>query len=124
MGVPSNYKPAHMPLIPIPANGGSPSDPMYAYYESNTVWVKLKDGTLQRTSFDTNLNPWRNQFLSGLYNWDQSASLFKVIPVKESGNPEDAQFRQRDHRRSVLGQRSAGVAVRPAAQLIARLARS
>jgi hypothetical protein len=36
---------------------------MYAYYESNTVWVKLKDGTLQRTSLDTNLNPWRNQFL-------------------------------------------------------------
>ena len=83
MGVPSNYKPAHLPLIPIPANSGSPSDPMYAYYESNTVWVKLKDSTLQRTSFDNNLNPWRNQFLSGLYDWNQSASLFKVIPVKE-----------------------------------------
>ena len=41
----------------------TPPDPMYAYYESNTVWVKLKDGTLQRTRFDTNLNPWRNQFL-------------------------------------------------------------
>jgi len=56
---------------------------MCAYYESNTVWVKLKDGTLQRTRFDTNLNPWRNQFLSGLYDWNQNASLFKVIPVKE-----------------------------------------
>ena len=41
----------------------TPPDLMYAYYESNTVWVKLKDGTLQRTRFDTNLNPWRNQFL-------------------------------------------------------------
>ena len=59
------------------------SDPMYAYYESNTVWVKLKDGTSQRTSLDTNLTPWRNQFLSGLYGWNQNVSLFKVIPVKE-----------------------------------------
>ena len=24
--------PAHTPLIPIPANGGSPSDPLYPYY--------------------------------------------------------------------------------------------
>jgi len=83
MGVPANYKPAHTPLIPIPADGGTPSDPMYPYYESNTVWVRLKDGTLQRTSFDTNLHPWRNQFKSGLFDWSQSASLFKVIPVNE-----------------------------------------
>jgi len=83
MGVPANYKPAHTPLIPIPADGGSPSDPLYPYYESNTVWVTLKNGTSQRTTFDTNLNPWRNQFKSGLYNWSQSASLFKVVPVNE-----------------------------------------
>ena len=36
----------------------TPSDPLYAYYESNTVWVRLKDGTLQRTSLDANLNPY------------------------------------------------------------------
>jgi len=83
MGVPSSYKPAHTPLLPIPANGGSASDPMYAYYETNTVWVTLKNGASQRTTLDTNLNPWRNQFKSGLYDWSQSASLFKIIPVNE-----------------------------------------
>ncbi len=83
MGVPAGYKPAHVPLIPIPADGGSASDPMYPYYESNTVWVKLKDGSLQRTAFDDNLNPWRNQFKSGLFDWSQSASLFRVVPVNE-----------------------------------------
>jgi hypothetical protein len=83
MGVPANYKPAHTPLIPMPADGGSPSDPNFAFYDSNTVWVPMKNGSLQRTSYDTNLNPWRNQFLSGLYNWNQNASLFKVIPVRE-----------------------------------------
>ena len=83
MGVPSNYKPAHTPLLPMPADGGSRSDPMYSYYDSNTVWVTLKNGAVQRTTFNTNLHPWRNQYASGLYRWDQSASLFKVIPIRE-----------------------------------------
>jgi hypothetical protein len=83
MGVPPEYKPAHTPLIPIPANGGSPSDPMFPYYDSNTVWVLLKNGTLQRTSYNDNLNPWRNQWKSGLYNWYQNVSLFKVVHVNE-----------------------------------------
>lgn len=83
MGVPDNYKPSHVPLYPTPANGGSPSDPNYPYYESNTVWVPMKDGSLQRTTLNTNLNPWRNQWASGLFSWSQSASLFKVIPVNE-----------------------------------------
>ena len=83
MGVPDNYKPAHSPLIPTPADGGSPSDPRYAFYESNNVWIPMKDGTLQRTGLDTGLHPWRNQYFSGLYNWNQQASLFKIIPVKE-----------------------------------------
>ena len=83
MGVPSNYRPSHQPLIPIPANGGSPSDPNYAYYESNTVFVPLKNGTLQRTTLDTNLHPWRNQFLPGPRGWGLDASLFKAIRIKE-----------------------------------------
>jgi hypothetical protein len=36
-----------------------------------------------RCQREAELNPWRNQFLSGLYDWNQNASLFKVIPVKE-----------------------------------------
>jgi hypothetical protein len=83
MGVPTNYKPAYTPLIPMPADGGSPSDPLYGFYDTNTVWVTMKNGTQQRTTYNDNLNPWRNQWKSGLYNWYQNASLFKVIPVKE-----------------------------------------
>ncbi|HUQ90832.1 MAG TPA: carboxypeptidase-like regulatory domain-containing protein [Bryobacteraceae bacterium] len=83
MGVPANYKPAHTPLITTPANGGSASDPNFPFYESNTVFVPMKDGTLQRTTLDTNLNPWRNQSVLGLNSWYQNASLFKVIPVRE-----------------------------------------
>ena len=83
MGVPSNYKPAHSPLIPIPANGGSPADPNFPFYDSNTVWVPMKDGSLQRTTLNTNLNPWRNQAVLGLPEWSQNVSLFKVIPITE-----------------------------------------
>jgi len=50
---------------------------------SDTVWIQMKDGTLQRTTLNTNLNPWRNQYLSGLFNWGLNTSLFKVIPVNE-----------------------------------------
>jgi hypothetical protein len=69
--------------VAIPADGGNSSDAMYPYYDFNTVWVTRKNGSVQRTSLNTNLNPWRNQYESGLYDWCQSASLFKVIPVKE-----------------------------------------
>jgi hypothetical protein len=84
MGVPSNYKPFQTPLIPTPANGGSPSDPNFAFYESNTVFVPLKDGTLQRTTLDTNLNPMRNQFLLGPMVWSMNASAFKSFRLRES----------------------------------------
>jgi len=83
MGVPANYQPAHKPIFPTPANGGSPSDPNYPYYESNTTWVRLKDGTLQRTSLDTNLHPWRQQYLPGIRSWGLDASLFKAVRVNE-----------------------------------------
>ncbi|MFN7937348.1 MAG: carboxypeptidase-like regulatory domain-containing protein [Bryobacteraceae bacterium] len=83
MGVPSNYRPAHSPLIPTPANGGSAADPNFAFYESNTVYIPMRDGSLQRTSLNDNLNPWRNQWQSGLFSWGQNASLFKVIPINE-----------------------------------------
>ncbi len=83
MGVPANYKPAHTPLHPIPAGTIQAGDPMAGFYDSNTVWVTMKDGTQQRTTLNNNLNPWRNQWARGLNNWNQSVSLFKMIPVKE-----------------------------------------
>ena len=84
MGVPSSYHPFEAPLIPTPANGGSASDPNFPYYESNTVFVPLKDGTLQRTSMDTNLHPMRNQFLMGPMVWSMNASAFKSFRLRES----------------------------------------
>ncbi|HUS06509.1 MAG TPA: carboxypeptidase-like regulatory domain-containing protein [Bryobacteraceae bacterium] len=83
MGVPANYKPSHTPLITTPANGGNSSDPNFPFYDSNTVFVPMKNGSLQRTTFDDGLNPWKNQNFLGLNNWYQNASLFKVIPVTE-----------------------------------------
>ncbi len=83
MGVPSSYKPAHSPLIPIPADGGSSADPNFNFYDSNTYYIKMKDGSLQRVSYNDNLNPWRNQAVPGLFNWGLHTSLFKVIPVTE-----------------------------------------
>jgi hypothetical protein len=83
MGVPDNYRPAHLPLIPIPKDGGSPSDPLFSFYDSNTVWVRMQNGTLQRIGYNDGLNPWRNQFVRGLNNWDVQTSMFKLIPVNE-----------------------------------------
>jgi len=83
MGVPSNYQPAHQPVIPTPANGGSRTDPNFSFYETNTVNVPLRNGSLQRVNLDTNLHPWRNQLAVGPREWGLDASLFKTIPIRE-----------------------------------------
>jgi hypothetical protein len=83
MGVPSSYKPSHTPVFPTPAGGIPPGDPNSPYYESNTVWVPLKDGSLQRVSKDTGLHPWRNQFVPGPRSWGLDASLFKNTRINE-----------------------------------------
>src|SRR5262249_46854529 len=83
MGVPESYKPFQTPLIPTPKDGGSASDPNFAFYESNTVFVPLKNGTLQRTTLDTNLHPMRNQYLLGPMQWSMNASAFKAVKLRE-----------------------------------------
>jgi hypothetical protein len=83
MGVPANYKPSSQPVIPTPANGGSPSDPNFQFYETNTVFVRLNNGTLQRTLLNTNLHPWRNQLRPGPRTVGLDVSLFKNIPINE-----------------------------------------
>jgi len=50
---------------PTPADGGSPSDPNSRYYETNNVFVPLKNGTSQLVPLDTGLNPFRNQAVKG-----------------------------------------------------------
>jgi hypothetical protein len=82
MGVPDSYKPAAEPLIPWPKNP-NPSDPMFPFYGSNTAWVRLRDGSEQRTTFDDGLHPWRNQFLPGIRQWGLDASLFKFVNLTE-----------------------------------------
>jgi hypothetical protein len=45
--------------------------------------VRLKDGTMQRTTYNDGLHPWRNQFLPAAPIWGLDASLFKSIPITE-----------------------------------------
>ena len=44
MGVPADYKPALLPVSPIPANGGNASDPNFANFDTNNVFITLKNG--------------------------------------------------------------------------------
>jgi hypothetical protein len=83
MGVPSNYKPAHQPIYPTPADGGSPSDPNYSQYETNNAFVTLKNGTQQRVAYEPGPHPWQNQYVAGPWAWDMNGSLFKTIPIDE-----------------------------------------
>jgi hypothetical protein len=47
------------------------------------VWVPLKNGTVVRTTYNSNYNPWQNQFLPGPWNFGLNASLFKVFAATE-----------------------------------------
>src|SRR5262249_45374209 len=87
MGVPANYKPAAQPLIPagattLPANAPAGTN-LVSFWDTNTVWIPLKNGTIQRTTFNDNLHPWRQQYLPGVRQWNQDASLFKRIAITE-----------------------------------------
>jgi hypothetical protein len=82
MGVPDGYKPAAQPLIPWPKVPDR-TDPNYAYFGTNTVWVPLSNGTVQRIGYDDNLHPWRNQYAPAPRTWTVDASLFKTFPIKE-----------------------------------------
>ncbi len=90
MGVPANYKPSVAPLIPwgsttLPANAPAGTN-ISSFWDTNMVWVPLKDGTTQRLAFNDNLHPWRNQFLPSNLQWGLDASLFKAIPIGERFN--------------------------------------
>jgi len=86
MGVPSNYRPFQTPIIPTPANGGTPGDPNAPFYESNNVIVRLDNGVNQRVAFDTGLHPLMNQYILGPMLWNMSASAFKTVPITERVN--------------------------------------
>lgn len=83
MGVPDSYRSFQEPIIPFPKDGGSASDPLFPYYGSNTVWVPMKNGTLQRTSYAPGIHPLQNQFVLGPMIWSMDASLFKSVKLTE-----------------------------------------
>jgi len=90
MGVPADYKPAAQPLIPwgstaSPANMPAGTN-LQSFWDTNTVWVRLLNGTAQRTAFNENLHPWRQQYFPTVRQWGLDASLFKTIPIKERMN--------------------------------------
>ena len=87
MGVPSNYKPSNAPLIPygqttLPANAPADTD-VSEYWDTNTAWVRLSNGTAEETQFNDNLNPFRNQYKLAPWTWGQDASLFKFVRINE-----------------------------------------
>jgi hypothetical protein len=87
-GLPANYKPAFQPLIPYGATSApnAPAGTDFSnYYNSNTVWVPLNDGTVQRTTW-AGFNPLWHEYLPTDWQWDQDASLVKNIPFKEHYN--------------------------------------
>jgi len=90
MGVPADYKPAVTPLIPWGSTTLPPNAPantnISQFWDTNTVWVPLKSGTVQRLTYNDGLHPWRNQYLPGVRQWSVDASLFKNIPIHESVN--------------------------------------
>jgi hypothetical protein len=87
MGLPSNYQSAVAPMIPqgsttLPAN--APSNTVVSqFWDTNTVWIPLSNGQVQRTTFNDNLNPYRNQLFPGVNQWNLEASAFKFIPIRE-----------------------------------------
>jgi hypothetical protein len=88
MGVPADYKPAAKPLITwgqtaLPANAPANTN-LRSYWDTNTVWLLLNNGRVQRTTYNTNLNPWRYQYVPGPLQWFQDASLFKLVNITEN----------------------------------------
>jgi hypothetical protein len=87
MGVPENYRPAVAPLIPwgttaLPANAPANTN-LTNFWDSNNVWLPMANGSVQRTTFNDNLHPYRNQYNRGPNQWFMDASLFKHINVSE-----------------------------------------
>ena len=81
-GLPSDYKPFESPLNPWPV-GGATTDPGSTLYDTNNVNIRLNNGTLVQTGYDTGLHPMRNQFRLGPFNWTQDASMQKTFAVTE-----------------------------------------
>ena len=63
--------------------GGKPGEPGAGDWDTEAVYMKLKDGATQRVTVDTGLHPWRNQSRLGPLNWTMDGSLLKFFPIRE-----------------------------------------
>jgi hypothetical protein len=86
-GLPANYQPSNLPLIPygtttLPANAPAGTN-MSQYWETQTAWLPLKNGSVVRTTMSTNLPYWMNQYLAVPWDFNLSASLFKAFNLGE-----------------------------------------
>lgn len=82
-GLPAGYTAYNGPLIRTPANGGSTSDPNYAYYNTNSVVVALANGKTVRTTYSPGYAPTQNWSVQGPFNWTMDASVFKAVTIRE-----------------------------------------
>ncbi|MGD0500922.1 MAG: TonB-dependent receptor [Bryobacteraceae bacterium] len=87
-GIPASYTPSSLPLIQygqtaLPANAPS-NTVLSTYWETQTVWLPLNNGTVTRTTINTNLPAWRNQYVPAPWVFGLSASLFKNFDLTES----------------------------------------
>jgi hypothetical protein len=81
--------PFAQPFYPTPAKP-IPNDPNAQYYETNTAFVPLANGTTQVLPYNPGpsvsagaLNPMQNQYIPGPFHWNMTASLFKTVHVSE-----------------------------------------
>jgi hypothetical protein len=79
-GLPADVKPAVTPLVPYGTPGAVTGD-----YDTNNVYIVLKNGTRQVVAYNPGLNPFRNQYRLGPLNWNQDASIRKTFRFTESG---------------------------------------
>jgi hypothetical protein len=90
MGIPDNYKPAVTPLLPwgstaLPANAPANTN-LSQFWDTNSVWLPLNNGQVQRLEYNDNMHPWRNQRLPSVRQWGLDASIFKNIRFREALN--------------------------------------
>jgi hypothetical protein len=79
-GVPANVKPAVTPLVPYGTPGAVTGD-----YDTNNTYIVLTNGTRQSVGYDTGLNPFRNQYRLGPFNWIMDSSIRKTFRFAEGG---------------------------------------
>ncbi len=85
-GVPANYKPSTAPLRWLFHQTPRWKTTCPSFWDTNNVWIPLRNGTVQRVVYKNNLNSWRNQYVPLPWQWFQDTSAFKLIAIIEKVN--------------------------------------